>query len=272
MGTSFLPPTSAAGNASTSDLLGRHLISWRPLCNGTLTTSTPFLLKLLEPLGWTFERSMPISFSRELAHSMAVMLLELVSAAVAAGVDFIQVREPDLPDLALFRLVTECVELARGSSTAILVNDRLDIALATGADGLHLKERSVASSLIRLYVPEGFLLGRSVHTKGDAVQVEAEGELDYLQFGTVYSSMSKPDTETCGIDALEEMTRAVNLPVLAIGGITVDNSFEVFCAGAAGVAAIGLFADGESPGDADAIGHVIGAVRRAYVRSYAERQ
>ena len=202
----------------------------------------------------------------------AVMLLELVSAAVAAGVDFIQVREPDLPDLALFRLVTECVELARGSSTAILVNDRLDIALATGADGLHLKERSVASSLIRPYVPEGFLLGRSVHTKGDAVQVEAEGELDYLQFGTVYSSMSKPDAETCGIDALEEMTRAVNLPVLAIGGITVDNSFEVFCAGAAGVAAIGLFADGESPGDADAIGHVIGAVRRAYVRSYAERQ
>ncbi len=77
MGTSFPLPTSAAGNASTSDHSGRHLISWRPLCNGSLTTSTPFLLKLLEPLGWKFERSMPISFSRELAHSMAVMLLEL---------------------------------------------------------------------------------------------------------------------------------------------------------------------------------------------------
>ena len=77
MGTSFPLPTSAAGNASTSDHSGRHLISWRPLCNGTLTTSTPFPLKLLEPLGWKFEHFMPISFSRELAHSMAVMLLEL---------------------------------------------------------------------------------------------------------------------------------------------------------------------------------------------------
>ena len=77
MGTSFPLPTSAAGNASTSDHVGRQLIKWRPLCNGSLTTSTPFPLKLLEPLGWKFEHFMPISFSRELAHSMAVMLLEL---------------------------------------------------------------------------------------------------------------------------------------------------------------------------------------------------
>ena len=77
MGTSFPLPTSAAGNASTSDHSGRHLINGRPLCNGTLTTATPFPLKLLETLGRTFERSMQISFSSELAHSMAVMLLEL---------------------------------------------------------------------------------------------------------------------------------------------------------------------------------------------------
>lgn len=201
----------------------------------------------------------------------AVALLELVSAAVTAGVDFIQVREPDLPDLELFGLVASCVDLARGSSTAVLVNDRLDIALATGADGLHLKECSVSSPLIRPHVPEGFLLGRSVHATEDAVRVEEEGEVDYLQFGTVYSSRSKPEVETCGTDVLEEAARTVRLPVLAIGGITVDNSFEVFCAGAAGVAAIGLFVDGELPGDSDAIGQVIGSVRRAYVRSYAER-
>ena len=77
MGTSFPLPTSVAGNASTSDHLGRHLIWWRPLCNGTLTTATPFPLKLLETRGWKSERSMQISFSSELAHSMAVMLLEL---------------------------------------------------------------------------------------------------------------------------------------------------------------------------------------------------
>ena len=200
-----------------------------------------------------------------------VTLLELVSAAVTAGVDLIQVREPDLSDLELFRLVAECVDLARGSSTAVLVNDRLDIALATGADGVHLKECSVSPSLIRSHAPEGFLLGRSVHATEDAVRIGEEGEVDYLQFGTVYSSRSKPESEACGIDVLEETVRTVSLPILAIGGITVDNSFEVFCAGAAGVAAIGLFADGEAPGDSDAIGHVLGSVRRAYVRSYAER-
>ena len=77
MGTSFPLPTSVAGNASTSDHSGRQLINWRPLCNGTLTTATPFPLKLLETWGWKSERSMQISFSGELAHSMAVMLLEL---------------------------------------------------------------------------------------------------------------------------------------------------------------------------------------------------
>ena len=70
-------PTSVVGNASTSDHWGRCLMSERPLCNGTLTTATPFPLKLLEPPGWIFERSMQISFSSELAHSMAVMLMEL---------------------------------------------------------------------------------------------------------------------------------------------------------------------------------------------------
>ncbi len=77
MGTSFPLPTSVAGNASTSDHSGRQLINWRPLCNGTLTIATPFPLKLLETWGWKSERSMQISFSSELAHSMAVMLLEL---------------------------------------------------------------------------------------------------------------------------------------------------------------------------------------------------
>ena len=77
MVTSSRLPTSAAGNASTSDHSGRQLINWRPLCNGTLTTATPFPLKLLETRGWKSERSMQISFSSELAYSMAVMLLEL---------------------------------------------------------------------------------------------------------------------------------------------------------------------------------------------------
>ncbi len=98
-------------------------------------------------------------------------LFEQVRAAVAAGVDLIQVREPDLPDRVLLDVVTRCVDLADGSQTVILVNDRLDIALAAHAGGVHLRARSVPASVARLHVPAGFLLGRSVHDVAEAARV-----------------------------------------------------------------------------------------------------
>ena len=119
-------------------------------------------------------------------------LFEQVAAAVDAGVDLIQVREPDLPDRVLVEVVTRCVELARGSRTVILVNDRLDIALAAGAGGMHLRSRSVPARLARRHAPAGFLLGRSVHGVDEAVRVADGGGLDYLVLGTVFRSQSKP--------------------------------------------------------------------------------
>ena len=98
-------------------------------------------------------------------------LFEQVRAAVAAGVELIQVREPDLPDRVLLEVATRCVDLARGSHTVILVNDRLDIALAAGAGGVHLRARSVPAPVARRHVPAGFLLGRSVHDVAEAARV-----------------------------------------------------------------------------------------------------
>ena len=198
-------------------------------------------------------------------------LFAQVRAAVAAGVDLVQVREPDLPDPVLLEVVTRCVDLALGSQTAILVNDRLDVALAAGASGVHLRSRSVPAPAVRRHVPDGFLLGRSVHDAAEAAQVVEGGGVDYLVLGTVFSSQSKPGVSPCGVGVLRAVAGAVALPVLAIGGVTVDNGVEVFRAGAAGVAAIGLFADPGPTGRFEGIQRVVGEIRRSYAERHVQR-
>ena len=198
-------------------------------------------------------------------------LFEQAKAAVSAGVDHIQVREPDLPDRRLLEVVVRCVDLAYGSRTVVLVNDRLDIALAAGAGGVHLRARSVSARVARRHVPAGFLLGRSVHHVAEAVRVAGEGGLDYLVLGTVFSSASKPAVAPCGVRALEAVAQAVDLPVLAIGGVTVDNSIEVFRAGAAGVAAIGLFVDPGPRGRFEGIKQIVGEIRRFHRENDVQR-
>jgi len=190
-----------------------------------------------------------------------------VRAAVAAGVDLIHVREPDLTDRVLLNLVIRCVEVARGSQTVILVNDRIDLALAGGAGGVHLRARSVPARVVRHHLPVGFLLGRSVHDVAEAVRVVEDGGLDYLVLGTVFASHSKPGLSPCGVSVLGAVARAVDLPVLAIGGVTVDKSVEVFRAGAAGVAAIGLFAEAGASGRFAGVQRVVGEIRRVYAKS-----
>ena len=198
-------------------------------------------------------------------------LLDQVRAAVAAGVDLVQVREPDLPDRMLLAVVTRCVDLARGSTTVILVNDRLDIALAAGAGGAHLRTCSVGATDARRHLPAGFLLGRSVHNVAEAARVVEGGSLDYLVLGTVFSSHSKPGVSPCGVGVLGAVARTVHVPVLAIGGVTVDKSVEVFRAGAAGVAAIGLFAEPGPSGRFDEIGRIVGEIRRSYAENHVQR-
>lgn len=176
--------------------------------------------------------------------------------------DLIQIREPDLRDGALFDLVRGAVDAARGTGSVVLVNDRFDVALAAGAAGAHLRASSVPAPVMRRHLPRGFLLGRSVHGAAEAARVAAEGGVDYLTMGTVYASASKPGGTACGIGALAATTRAVRLPVLAIGGVTVDNTREVLDAGAAGVAAIGLFAEPGPAGRFDAVGAAVAEIRR----------
>ncbi len=167
-----------------------------------------------------------------------------VAATARAGVHLVQIRERDLEGGALLELVRRCLAAVRDTATRILVNDRLDVALAAGAHGVHLRGDSMPASRARLLAPRGFLIGRSVHSPAEAIAAARDGGCDYLLFGPVFATRSKPGVEPAGPDALASVVRAVPIPVLAVGGVNTGTIAAVARAGAAGAAAIGMFAGG----------------------------
>ena len=166
-------------------------------------------------------------------------LVAQVRHAVDAGIDLIQVRERDLDAKELAALVTDLLVVTAGTPTRLVVNDRIDVALACGADGVHLRGDSIPIPAARRLAPPGFLVGRSVHGVDEAIGAAGA---DYLIAGTVFPSASKPGpAPLLGIEGLRSIVKAVDLPVLAIGGIAGERIGEVAAAGAAGFAAIGVF-------------------------------
>lgn len=182
------------------------------------------------------------------------LIFAAIRRAIAAGVDWVQIREKDLPAPALQEL-TRAAVAAAGRSARILVNDRLDVALAAGAAGVHLGSESVPVAEVARWrrdgnAPRGFLIGRSCHQLAEALDAERAGA-DYVFLGPVFATPSKVAYGAPqGITPLAETCRAVRIPVLAIGGISEENAVECFRAGAAGIAAIRLF---QQAGDLPAI-------------------
>jgi thiamine-phosphate pyrophosphorylase len=161
------------------------------------------------------------------------------AAAAAAGVDLIQVRERGIEAAALASLVRRVLDVVRHTATQVVVNDRLDVALACGADGVHLRADSIAVTDVKKIAPAGFLVGRSIHSASEAAAADA----DYFVAGTMFPTSSKPEQRVhLGADGLRSIVEATRTPVLAIGGVTFDTLDAVVRAGAAGIAAIGLFA------------------------------
>ena len=166
-------------------------------------------------------------------------LIAQLSEAVTAGVDLLQIRERDLDAGRLLAIAVQAVVLARGTPTRVVVNDRVDVALAAGADGVHLRSDSFGAEAVRRIAPPGFLVGRSVHSVDEAARASAD--VDYLIAGTVFASASKPAVERLDESGLAAIVSAAHVPVIAIGGITLESIPRVAAAGAAGFAAIGAF-------------------------------
>ena len=191
-------------------------------------------------------------------------LIAFVETAASAGVDLVQVRERDLPVRVLEWLVVRCVQVTAATSTRIIVNDRLDVAIGAGAAGVHLRGNSFDASRARAITDDRFVIGRSVHAAEEAGAVVAD--VDYLVFGTVFESTSKPGRAPAGSNELERVARSSSVRVLAIGGVTLDRLPTVRAAGAAGIAAIGLFVHAVRAGANGALvmAETVRAVRRAF--------
>ena len=154
--------------------------------------------------------------------------------AIAAGVDMIQIREKDLPARELLEFVCGVRDLAVGTQTRILVNDRMDVAIAAGIDGVHLPANGLPPVSVRPHVK---VMGVSTHTLQEAIRAERAGS-DFVVFGPVFDT---PGKTAVGLEALREVTSQVLIPVLAIGGISLKTTDQVLAAGAAGIAGIRLF-------------------------------
>jgi thiamine-phosphate pyrophosphorylase len=162
--------------------------------------------------------------------------------AIECDVDLIQIREKDLTTRELLQLAVEARELVQGRHSRILVNDRLDVALAARLDGVHLGQHSVLPGPVRDRVPESdFLIGVSVHSIEELRQVEDQG-VSFVTMGPVFFTPSKAMYGApVGLDLLRSACLQTRVPVLALGGIDLENSAACLDAGAAGIAAIRLF-------------------------------
>jgi thiamine-phosphate pyrophosphorylase len=164
-------------------------------------------------------------------------LAETISRNISAGVDWIQMREKDLPAKELLALLRSI----EPHHSKILINGRMDVALVGGAAGAHLPSHSPPPHLWRTITPPGFLIGVSCHSAEELRMAENEGA-DYAVFGPVFPPLSKPPERTAlGLEGFARAVAGVNIPVLALGGITRENAASCVEAGAAGIAGISIF-------------------------------
>ena len=171
-------------------------------------------------------------------------LLQQVSAAVAAGINLIQIREKQLTARCLFALVERASDLTRGTNTRLLVNDRADVAVGAGADGVHLTRQSLDAAMIRKTFGKEILIGVSTHALAEARSAQRQGA-DFIVFGPVFETRSKKlFGPPVGLEKLAEVAQELrDFPVLALAGISVANAQDCFAAGAQGIAGISLFSD-----------------------------
>ena len=163
-----------------------------------------------------------------------------IEEAAVAGVDMVQIRERDLTARSLFDLAKKISQLTSNRSVHILINDRADIAAACGI-GVHLTTRSLSVEVVRQRFGDAMLIGASTHSLAEALAAE-RGGANFVVFGPVFETASKKIYgEPVGLAALSEVVKQLQIPVLALGGIKLENYRDALHTGAAGIAAISLF-------------------------------
>lgn len=168
-------------------------------------------------------------------------LLSRIERVIDRGADFVQIREKDLSDRELFDLTSKALGLTRGSECRILVNGRADIALASGAHGVHLPSTGLRPPEVASWLPKNFLVGVSTHSIQDVCRAAREGA-DYVLLGPIFATASKQQYGSpLGLEVLRAACTRTPLPVFGLGGIGPGQVDLILATGAVGVAGIGFF-------------------------------
>ena len=179
--------------------------------------------------------------------SLGRSTVEVVAAAVSGGVTCVQLREKHCSTREFLEEARRVRELLVGTGVPLIINDRLDVALAVAADGVHLGQNDMHISDARRLVGERLVIGISAESVADAIRAEAEGA-DYIGVSPVFTTPTKMDTAPpLGLEGLREIRRAVRLPLVAIGSIRHDNAAEVLRAGADGLAVVSAIVSAPCP-------------------------
>ena len=189
-----------------------------------------------ENIDWSLYAILDKEFLR--SRSIAVLVEDVISG----GAGIIQVRNKISTPIEFYENVLEVKEVTQHYRIPLIVNDRLDIALAANADGVHLGQKDLPFSHARKLLGEQRLLGASVHTVTE-FDLAMEGHPDYLGVGTIFPSKTKNHLKASGIQFLKKVRTLTNLPLIAIGGITLENAGKVFESGADGVAVVSSLLD-----------------------------
>jgi thiamine-phosphate pyrophosphorylase len=164
-------------------------------------------------------------------------LVELLALALAGGSRMIQLREKEWPSGRLLPLAEKLRAACAAAGATFIVNDRVDLALAVGADGVHLGQDDLPARAARPLLRPGMILGISTHSVEQARAAQADGA-DYVAVGSMFATTSKADFQLVGPDLMRKLRGEIRVPLVGIGGITPDNVSEVIQAGADGVAVI----------------------------------
>lgn len=164
-------------------------------------------------------------------------LYQAVEQAILGGCTVIQLREKAASAADFYRQASKIRELTQRYNIPLIVNDRIDIALAVGADGVHIGQSDIPAGVVRKMIGDQMILGVSVTTKEQALQAKQAGA-DYLGVGAVFLTETKKDAEIVSINQLAEISQTIELPVVAIGGINPDNLQKLKATGISGIAVV----------------------------------
>ncbi|MFE4140373.1 thiamine phosphate synthase [Peribacillus sp. YIM B13472] len=173
-------------------------------------------------------------------------LTKIIAESVSGGVSIVQLREKNNSSLSFYKKAAALKQLLNELSIPLIINDRVDIALAVAADGIHIGQDDLPLTVVKQMVPEDMIVGVSVSTLEEALEAERNGA-DYIGVGSVFPTKTKQDATLMAIEDLEEICRSVSIPAVAIGGITADNISTLADSGLSGTAVVSAIMNADSP-------------------------